>query len=236
MTERGRSAVSRDQSRFQVGPSTLQWNGASLTIDFNEIGVPLPRALRGKVRVHPSALVSEAFPLATGGDHHWQPIAPLSRIEVDIYSNGLKWSGPGYFDHNRGSGPLEDTFQYWTWSRSEGADATTIFYDVKRRTEGPYGLALTFDRKGRIEPITPPAKASLATSLWGICRETRSDAGTGAAIIKTYEDTPFYARSVVSHHVKGVATKSFHEALSLDRFRSPIVQRMLPFRMPRRAG
>ena len=45
----------------------------------------------------------------------------------------------------------------------------------------------------------------------------------------TLEDTPFYARSVL---VNG-SDLTMHESLSLDRFRSPWVQVMLPFRMPR---
>ena len=235
MTERGLNAVSRDQINFQVGPSALYWDGASLTIDINEICVPIPRSLRGKVRVTPRAMISQTFVLAESGLHQWQPIAPKCDVEATFQSPTLQWSGTGYFDRNCGSSPLEKAFLYWTWSRSGGANDTMIFYDVDRRHEGQYGLALHIDCHGGVTHMTAPPKAKLASSLWGIPRETRSDETTPAKVVKTLEDTPFYARSVVSSSISGVATQSVHEALSLDRFRTPIVQGMLPFRMPRKS-
>jgi carotenoid 1,2-hydratase len=50
---------------------------------------------------------------------------------------------------------------------------------------------------------------------------------------RTLEDTPFYARSVLQTRLLGQDAIAVHESLSLDRFRNPIVQAMLPFRMPR---
>ena len=51
--------------------------------------------------------------------------------------------------------------------------------------------------------------------------------------MKTLEDTPFYARSLLDTHLLGQAAVAVHESLSLARFRSGWVQAMLPFRMPR---
>jgi carotenoid 1,2-hydratase len=53
-------------------------------------------------------------------------------------------------------------------------------------------------------------------------------------VVETLEDTPFYARSVISASIEGKATTMVHESLSLDRFAAPWVQAMLPFKMPRR--
>jgi carotenoid 1,2-hydratase len=39
---------------------------------------------------------------------------------------------------------------------------------------------------------------------------------------------------VLDSHVLGRSVTAVHESLSLERFRSPIVQHMLPYRMPRR--
>jgi carotenoid 1,2-hydratase len=50
---------------------------------------------------------------------------------------------------------------------------------------------------------------------------------------QTLEDGPFYARSILSTRVFGEDVPAMHESLSLDRFRKPWVQAMLPFRMPR---
>ena len=52
-------------------------------------------------------------------------------------------------------------------------------------------------------------------------------------MVRTLEDAPFYARSVVSAKLLGEHVTLMHESLSLDRFRMPMVQAMLPFRMPR---
>jgi carotenoid 1,2-hydratase len=67
-------------------------------------------------------------------------------------------------------------------------------------------------------------------------RGTRSEGGAGGRIVKTLEDTPFYARSIVASRVAGRPVTAMHESLSLERFALPVVQFMLPFRMPRRAG
>jgi carotenoid 1,2-hydratase len=50
----------------------------------------------------------------------------------------------------------------------------------------------------------------------------------------TIEDTPFYARSTLKTVWHGQPVQAMHESLRLDRFVTPIVQAMLPFRMPRR--
>jgi len=63
-------------------------------------------------------------------------------------------------------------------------------------------------------------------------RATRADAVP--AVRQTLEDTPFYSRSVIGTQLLGEQVTAVHESLSLDRFRAPWVQAMLPFRIPRR--
>jgi carotenoid 1,2-hydratase len=75
--------------------------------------------------------------------------------------------------------------------------------------------------------------AALPGTLWRIDRQTRADEGSTPKILKTLEDAPFYARSMVSSDVNGHAATAIHESLSLDRFASPWVRMLLPFRMPR---
>jgi carotenoid 1,2-hydratase len=62
-------------------------------------------------------------------------------------------------------------------------------------------------------------------------RQTRSE--QKPKLLRTLEDAPFYTRNMISSHLDGEEMTGVHESLSLDRFNSPIVQRMLPFRMPR---
>ncbi|MFD0938632.1 carotenoid 1,2-hydratase, partial [Methylobacterium trifolii] len=73
------------------------------------------------------------------------------------------------------------------------------------------------------------------TRLWRMPRETRSDDGR-AAVLRTFEDTPFYSRSLLAATLDGQPVRAVHESLSLDRFRNPLVRLMLPFRMPRVLG
>mgnify|MGYP001039074853 FL=1 len=63
-------------------------------------------------------------------------------------------------------------------------------------------------------------------------RETRSDGGR-SRVLATYEDTPFYARSLLASTLGGEPVRAVHESLSLDRFRNPMVRLMLPLRIPR---
>jgi carotenoid 1,2-hydratase len=55
-----------------------------------------------------------------------------------------------------------------------------------------------------------------------------------AGLAQTLEDTPFYARSLVRAKLAGQPAFGVHETLSAERFATPWVQAMLPFRMPRR--
>ena len=102
MTERSAASVSRDRHEFVVGPSRLHWDGASLVIDIDEIGMPLPQRVRGRVRVWPRALAGFQAALDPQGVHRWGPIAPASRIEVDLERPGARWKGEAYPRFERG--------------------------------------------------------------------------------------------------------------------------------------
>jgi carotenoid 1,2-hydratase len=64
-------------------------------------------------------------------------------------------------------------------------------------------------------------------------RETRCDKGHSANVARTFEDTPFYSRSMIATRLLGEPAHAMHESLSLDRFRKRWVQTLLRFRMPR---
>ena len=138
--------------------------------------------------------------------------------------------GEAYVDSNWGHEPLEDAFTDWHWSRANSGDTSCVFYDARLRDGGTRQIALRFENGGA-ELIASPPHVEMQRSRWGVHRATRSSAP--AKIIQTLEDTPFYARSVISAEHDGKSLTGVHESLSLDRFRLPIVQAMLPFRMPR---
>ncbi len=145
----------------------------------------------------------------------------------------IRWSGAAYLDSNRGDEPLESAIRRWNWSRGDVDGGAVVLYDSMERDGRHTSLALKFDRNGDVHPFEPPKPAALPSTRWRIARATRSQDGS-ASVIRTLEDTPFYARSLVKSQLLGQDTRCFHESLDLDRFKSPIVQAMLPFRMPRR--
>ena len=230
MTERPARALHRTQERLTIGPSSLNWDGTSLVIDLREVAVPWPSPVRGQVRVTPEATFDQAYPLDAKGLHRWQPIAPRSRVAVEMENPALQWCGEAYVDSNWGHEPLEDAFTDWHWSRANSGDTSCVFYDARLRDGGTRQIALRFENGGA-ELIASPPHVEMQRSRWGVHRATRSSAP--AKIIQTLEDTPFYARSVISAEHDGKSLTGVHESLSLDRFRLPIVQAMLPFRMPR---
>lgn len=231
MTERGRGAVARSTNHLQIGPSGLEWDGEALTIHIDEVTVPFASRLRGTVRVVPSGLPTQTFLLNQQGNHVWWPIAPCARVQVALEGPGLRWQGDGYFDMNSGDAPIEDGFSDWQWARGALHDGTAILYEAQRRDGSSLNMALRFDDNGRMQPFAPPAKMALRRTNWRVDRNLRSE--SDARVFRTLEDAPFYARSVVAAQLCGEPVTMMHESLSLDRFRKPIVQAMLPFRMPR---
>jgi carotenoid 1,2-hydratase len=231
MTERGRDAVSREARTLKIGPSALRWIGDDLHIEIDEITVPRPSRLRGRVVLRPSRRVSHSVELAPG--HLWSPMAPVARADVDL--GGRRWSGTGYLDSNCGEAPLEQDFRSWNWSRATLAGGrSAVFYDVDRIHAEPLHVGLQFGSDGSVLEAAPPPLAPLPATAWRIPRQARSDPGTPARVLRTLTDAPFYARSLVDARWLGEPVVAFHESLSLSRFDRAWVQAMLPFRMPRR--
>ncbi|MDO9285252.1 MAG: carotenoid 1,2-hydratase [Aquabacterium sp.] len=237
MTERGSGALQRSAHTLAIGPSQWHWDGQALVLRLDERCVPLPRRLRGTLRLHPQAPGSPA-PLAldSAGAHRWWPIAPCARVEVDLIDPAWRWPGNGYLDSNRGELPLEDSVSHWQWARAALADGrSAVVYDaVERGRAEPRHIALQFDARGGGRPFEAPALQPLPASGWRVPRSQRSERGQVPTLLHTLEDTPFYARSLVQARWLGQPVLAMHESLRLDRFRQPLVRAMLPFRMPRR--
>jgi carotenoid 1,2-hydratase len=230
MTERGAGALRRGPTSLAIGPSALEWDGTALTITIAERGAPLPRRVRGTVRLLPEALERRAVRLDPAGRHRWSPFAPCARVEVTLLEPALSWSGAGYWDGNDGDAPLERDFAAWSWMRAPLADGAVVLYDVRPRDGEGRCLALRFASVGGVTALPEPGVVPLPPTLWRVSRSVRAEA---ARLVRTLEDAPFYARSVVEVSIDGQRALGVHESLSLDRFRAPWVQALLPFRMPR---
>lgn len=233
MTERGRSALERSDSLLRIGPSRLECAGETLTIDIDEVAVPLPRRLRGTIKVRYPPLLDTAFDLDQAGRHQWQLYAPRADVLVDFEQPRLSWRGAGYLDGNHGDEPLERSFDAWQWSRTVGDPHTMVCFDTREVGGAVRSFALQFDEQGTIKDCFPAHFVRLGASGWGIGRATWCDRPGGATLERTLEDTPFYARSLISTQLDGASTLAVHESLALERFRTRWVQWLLPFRMPR---
>jgi len=235
MTERGRRHVRRSAREFVIGPSHVHWDGQALVIDIDEIGVPLPQRVRGRVRVLPQALCAFVTGLDGPARHRWGPIAPCARVEVDLQMPAARWSGHAYLDSNEGDEPVDRGFRGWDWSRAILADGSTaVIYDVRPVAGPDRVIAQRFAPDGSASAFVPPPSQPLARSKWLLARTMRSDSALPAQVVQTLEDTPFYVRSVLSASLFGERVTSVHETLDLPRLVSLPVRMMLPWRMPRR--
>ena len=233
MTERSSARVTRTSDSLGIGASVMRFDDA-LTVEIEERGFPIVAPVLGRVRVIPTSMPGRSFAIDPAGRHRWTPYAPLARIEVEMREPALRWSGSAYFDHNHGAEPIEDGFKAWDWSRSDAGESSFVLYDTQARRGDGRSLALRFAPHGDIEAIEPPPRHSMARSRWGVPRATRSEAG--AHVTRTLVDAPFYARSLIRSRIGGCEMVGMHESLSLDRLTLPVVQAMLPFKMPRLGG
>ena len=249
MTERAARHVRRSASSLQIGPSACFWRDGELLIEFNERASPLPRRVRGTLRVRTPSTCSFVATLDPQGRHRWGPIAPCARIEVELQSPALRWSGHAYVDSNEGDEPITEPFSTWDWMRAPLPDGScAVAYDIRLRDGAPGPLiGRRFWPDGCHEPLALPPRQALRKTGWGIARHLRAELGaeggedgadghligTPAHLLQTLEDTPFYARSIVRSRLCGESVLAMHETLDARRFAAPWVQALLPFRMPR---
>jgi carotenoid 1,2-hydratase len=231
MTERRARTLERSPTMLRIGPSALHWEDGALVVDLDEVALPWPRRVRGRIRLAPQQMPLPIQVLDPASRHCWQPIAPRARVSVDLQAPDLYWSGDGYLDANWGLEPLEKAFSAWEWSRTTLPDGGSVLrYDTRWRDGRAQSLNLHAHPDGRLERSTGTAVAPLASSRWGIARSAQA----GSRLLQTLEDGPFYARSMLETPWRGGTASTIHESLSLDRFASRWVQALLPFRMPRR--
>ena len=233
LTEHPRERVQRSEDAFVLGGSRLSWEDDALVVRVEERSTGMGAPIRGTVRLRPRHRWSHPLSLDPAGRHHWWAVAPLAEVEVQMERPDVRFRGSGYHDTNFGSESLEQGFSTWDWSRAELPEGTAVLYDARPRDADPSERGLLFRADGGVEPFEAPTRHELHRTGWGIDRATRTDAGAEPSVVRTLESTPFYARSLVETTLGGRQVTAMHESLSLDRFRSPVVQWMLPFRIRR---
>lgn len=232
-TEPDVGSVHREPRRFALGGTRLYWERDDLRVSFDERTAVFGRPVRGSVRLRASPRFTRPMSIDPTGVHHWWAVAPSSRIEVELEQPRLKFSGSGYHDSNFGCGPLEDAFVRWSWSRASSAVGTAVLYDVETRDGASLRRSLLFRPDGALTSLEAPHVESLPRTRWHLLRSTRTAPRGHARVIRTLEDTPFYARSLLETSLGHDRVRAVHESLDLDRFRHPLVQCLLPFRIRR---
>lgn len=221
-------APHRTRDAMWLGRSSLAWCGDALSIEIDERCAPWPRRLQGRLTVRPTLFDGEPRALDASGRHTWTPLAPLARVDVELFEPSLRFRGHGYLDHNVGHEPLEAAFRSWRWSRVEGGGRADVAYEVTTRDDEVRRVDLSFDALGAHERA-PSVSTTLPGTRWWLPRVARGDSVT--RVVRTLEDTPFYARSEIATE----KSRGVHEVLDLDRFVAPWVRRIVPMRM-RRVG
>lgn len=225
-----------------LGNSAMRWDADRLVVDFSETTAPWRKPFRGRVVLIPEILGRVADTGAVGGDaalsldaagrHLWWPVAPAARVHVELDVPRVRFSGHGYHDANAGDVPLEDDFVGWSWSRARGRGGRPLLaYDVVPRRGSPRAVAFAVERDGTAAAIGDVPSAPLPTTRWLVRRQARADAGHRPQVVRSLEDTPFYARALVRTRIAGDDVIAVHEALSLDRLRTRWVRFLLGYRM-----
>lgn len=233
-TERRGASVRRDAVSLTIGKNRiLADRPGEIQIDLDETSPKLRRPIKGTVHLRFAHAHRTIFFLDRNGRHRWQPIAPRATMEVHLSAPDLHFSGSAYHDMNWGDVPLESDFLDWSWSRHALSDRTVVFYDGRHANNETFSIGAGFDDNGSmLEMISKPNILRLPdTRLWRCPRPVRSDGRP--RVIRTLENSPFYARSLLETEIFGQAAPTVHETLRLHKFVKPATQMMLPFRLRR---
>ena len=149
-----------------------------------------------------------AFDLDAAGRHHWWPMAPV------LPGRGrLERAGPALDAAAPISTPTTATSRWrtpsrsWTWCRADLAarGGDPLRRDAPRRLP-PEPVAALRRRRRRAASIARRSRPPLPPDAGSAACRARLAATTAASqVVRTFEDTPFYARSLLSSTLCGEA-------------------------------
>ena len=237
MTERGRAQpAARTPTRSRSGRARSPGTATRSRSGSTRSPRRCPRASAARCALQPAGLTGRSFALDAAGRHRWWPIAPCSRVEVALERPGaaLERRRPTSTPTRRRA--ARGRLRHWDWSR---AALPRRHRHPLRRAAGATGGGLRsrmrFDPPGRRRGhrARPPRVDPAAHALAHAARR-RAPTTARASVVADPR-----GRAVLRPLGAGLApaaasrSPAMHESLSLDRFRAPWVQAMLPFRMPR---
>jgi carotenoid 1,2-hydratase len=236
LTERPAASVHREPTALSIGGSSMRWTpSGALEVLVSERSAPWGQKIAGSILFHPTRLTQEVVPIDGAGNHIWTPVAPLGRVEVKLSHPDVRFSGSAYLDANHGNEPLEEGFSEWSWARITQPGRTLITYDVSTRRGARKLHGLSVDNRG-VAPLEAQQHNSLGFTRFGLTRRMRTPAEAEMHLVRTVEDGPFYARSLIDGSIQGQHACGVHEVVSLDRLVRSWVQFLIPFRMRRVAA
>jgi carotenoid 1,2-hydratase len=231
LTERALRQTDRSALSVTFGASTMHWAGDDLVVEIAERTAPLGRPVRGQVVLRPAVRPGVGLTLDGLGRHRWWPVAPIARIDVNLASPALRFSGHAYHDANAGAEPLAAAFDSWHWARAQAPSGAMISYDVTEASGASRSLALQITRQGVLEHLEGLRTVVLPRTLWGIRRHTRADPGEAPRVVRELENGPFYSRSLVATRLVRNPLLAVQESLAAHRLRRAWVHRLARFRM-----
>jgi len=235
LTERALGSRDRDADGATFGRSSMRWQDGALVVELDERTSPTGRRVRGRAVFHPECHPAGPVALDDDAAHLWWPVAPDGALEVELDEPRVSFRSRGYHDANAGGAPLESAFAGWTWSRAHAGGRTIITYDTQTRDGRARLHALQVERDGGVVLLPGVRRTPLDTTVWGIRRHAHcdDDGRAGASVVRSLEDTPFYARALVRTRLAGAPATAMLETLSADRLRRAWVRFLLQFRMSR---
>jgi carotenoid 1,2-hydratase len=247
LRERAIPDGARRRDQVVLGGSRFGWDGEGLSIDIDETTTPGGLRMQGRVRIRPETgaapgaeSAESAIDLDPSGDHRWWPVAPIARAEVDFRTPAVRFEGDAYADANAGCVPLESTFASWCWSRARvDRQRAVVAYDVVPIEGAAAARSLAFGPRG-MDEIDSLVRRPLAPTAWGLARYVNVDANAGSnanattvRVLRSLEDGPCYARTLVASRLLGRDALVMHEVLSAERLRRAWVRFLLGFKMGR---
>lgn len=210
-------------------------DGYDLEVHDDDLPRGRPMDLRARFTPTSAAVHLPTPSLDARGRHFWGSPAPACRVDVACDALGLRWSGHGYHDVNRGTEPLHEGFRRWSWGRAMVNGHLGLYYDAidrdGRRLHHAHG------RDGWMDGATTVVDTSLTPWLVRTPQRYRAATQSDALLVErtgTWESSPFYLRHPARFGTPAGTGIGICEHVDLERFASPFVRQMLRYRIYRR--
>ena len=226
--EYGQKSLASSHGRVRIGRSHMTRSPhGTIDIHVDEPQLAGAGAIVGDLSFAP---IEPPFarPETLAEGHTWRCAAPRCAVRASFASPLFELAGTGYHDTNEGHGPPGRAIASWSWARAHATDGTHVIFDVADRAGLRTRVELHSSRGRVVSNEAPrPVRPSLRSWLLPLPR---------LGITRRLELSPFYLRYLTQlpssqGDVVGVA-----EHIDFGRFESPIVQRMIGYRMARFDG